>query len=70
MNTFVDFFLKIRNSKAFSGIVIAVIVASAIYAGVSSYNISPEYTVYLDLFDYAITSVSYTHLTLPTIYSV
>ena len=52
MNTFVDFFLKIRNSKAFSGIVIAVIVASAIYAGVSSYNISPEYTVYLDLFDY------------------
>ena len=55
MNTFVDFFLKVRNSKAFSGIVIAVIVASAIYAGVSSYDISPEYTVYLDLFDYAIT---------------
>ena len=55
MNSFVDFFLKIRNSKLFSGIVIAVIVASAIYAGVSSYDISPEYTVYLDLFDYAIT---------------
>ena len=55
MNSFVDFFLKIRNSKIFSGIVIAVIVASAIYAGVSSYNIPPEYTVYLDLFDYAIT---------------
>ena len=55
MNTFVDFFLKVRNSKAFSGIVIAVIVASAVYAGVSSYDISPEYTVYLDLFDYAIT---------------
>ena len=31
------------------------IVASAIYAGVSSYDIPPEYTVYLDLFDYAIT---------------
>ena len=55
MNSFVNFFLKIRNSKIFSGIVIAVIVASAIYAGVSSYNIPPEYTVYLDLFDYAIT---------------
>ena len=55
MNAFVDFFLKIRNSKVFNGIVISVIVASAIYAGVSSYDISPEYTVYLDLFDYAIT---------------
>ena len=55
MNSFVAFFLKVRNSNIFSGIVIAVIVASAIYAGVSSYDISPEYTVYLDLFDYAIT---------------
>ncbi|MBC8222562.1 MAG: ion transporter, partial [SAR86 cluster bacterium] len=55
MNSFVAFFLKIRNSNIFSGIVIAVIVASAIYAGVSSYDISPEYTIYLDLFDYAIT---------------
>ena len=55
MNSFVEFFLKIRNSNVFSGIVIAVIVASAIYAGVSSYDISPEYNVYLDLFDYAIT---------------
>lgn len=55
MNSFVTFFLKIRNSNIFSGIVIAVIVASAIYAGVSSYDISPEYTFYLDLFNYAIT---------------
>jgi len=55
MNSFVDFFLSIRNSKVFSGIVIAVIVASAVYAGVSSYDISPQYNVYLDLFDYAIT---------------
>ena len=55
MNSLVEFFLKIRNSKIFSGIVISVIVASAIYAGVSSYDISPEYSVYLDLFDYAIT---------------
>ena len=55
MNSFVEFFLKIRNSNVFSSIVIAVIVASAIYAGVSSYDISPEYNVYLDLFDYAIT---------------
>ena len=55
MNSFVEFFLSIRNSKVFSGIVIAVIVASAVYAGVSSYDISPKYNVYLDLFDYAIT---------------
>jgi len=55
MSSLVEFFLKIRNSKIFSSIVIAVIVASAIYAGVSSYDISPEYSVYLDLFDYAIT---------------
>ena len=55
MNNFVIFFLTIRNSKVFNGIVIAVIVASAIYAGVSSYDISPQYNVYLDLFDYAIT---------------
>ena len=45
MNSFVEFFLKIRNSNVFSSIVIAVIVASAIYAGVSSYDISPEYNV-------------------------
>ena len=55
MNNFVNFFLAIRNSKVFSGIVISVIVASAIFAGVSSYDISPQYNVYLDLFDYAIT---------------
>ncbi len=55
MNSFVEFFLSIRNSRFFSGIVIAVIVASAVYAGVSSYDISPKYSAYLDLFDYAIT---------------
>ena len=55
MNNFIEFFLSIRNSKVFTGIVIAVIVASALYAGVSSYDISPEYTVYLDLFNYGIT---------------
>jgi len=55
MSSLVEFFLKIRNSNIFSGIVIAVIVASAIYAGVSSYDIPPEYTFYLDLFNYAIT---------------
>ena len=55
MDNFIKFFLTVRNSKAFGSIVIAVIIASAIYAGVSSYNIPPEYTLYLDLFDYAIT---------------
>ena len=55
MNRFVEFFLNIRNSSIFSGIVIAVIVASAIYAGISSYDLSPQYDIYLDVFDYAIT---------------
>ncbi|SVA04143.1 uncharacterized protein METZ01_LOCUS56997 [marine metagenome] len=55
MNSFVDFFLRIRNSKVFNGIVIAVIVASAIYAGVSSYDIPPQYIAYLYFFDNAIT---------------
>ena len=55
MNAFVEFFLSIRNSKIFSTIVIAVILASAVYAGISSYNIPPAYNVYLDLFEYAIT---------------
>ncbi len=55
MNNFINFFLTIRNSKVFNGIVISVIVASAIFAGVSSYDISPQYNAYLDLFDYAIT---------------
>lgn len=55
MNTFVEFFLHIRNSSIFSGIVIAVIVASAIYAGISSYDLAPQYDIYLDVFDYAIT---------------
>ena len=55
MVNFVNFFLKIRNSKLFNGIVLTVILASAVYAGVSSYDLSPEYTIYLELFDYAIT---------------
>ena len=55
MRQFIEFFLRIRDSKFFTGVVIAVIVASAIYAGVSSYNIPNQYTVLLDYFDYAIT---------------
>ena len=31
MNSFISFFLKIRNSKFFNGLVIAVIIASALY---------------------------------------
>ena len=55
MNRFLEFFLHIRNSSIFSGIVIAVIVASAIYAGISSYDLDPQYDIYLEVFDYAIT---------------
>ena len=55
MNRFVSFFLRIRNSKLFSGIVISVILASAVYAGVTSYDIPPQYTFYIDIFNYGIT---------------
>ena len=55
MNSFIRFFLKIRNSKFFNGLVIAVIIASALYAGISSYDLPAEYIYYLLIFDYAIT---------------
>jgi hypothetical protein len=55
MRQFIDFFLSIRDSRAFTGLVITVIVASAIYAGASSYDIPNQYTTILDYFDYAIT---------------
>ena len=55
MNSFISFFLKIRNSKFFNGLVIAVIIASALYAGISSYDLPTEYIYYLLIFDYAIT---------------
>ena len=55
MNGFVDFFLKIRNSKFFNSLVISVILASALYAGVSSYDIPSNYIYLLEVFDYAIT---------------
>ena len=55
MNSFISFFLKIRNSKFFNGLVIAVIIASALYAGISSYDLPAEYIYYLLIFDYGIT---------------
>mgnify|MGYP005712135617 FL=1 len=55
MNGFVDFFLKIRNSKFFNTLVISVILASALYAGVSSYDIPSDYIYLLEFFDYGIT---------------
>ena len=55
MNSFISFFLTIRNSKFFNGLVIAVIIASALYAGISSYDLPAEYIYYLLIFDYAIT---------------
>ena len=50
-------FLKIRNSKFFNTLVISVIIASALYAGVSSYNenIPADYAFLLQVFDYSIT---------------
>ena len=54
-NSFIDFFLKIRNSSFFNTLVISVILASALYAGVSSYDIPSNYVYLLEFFDYAIT---------------
>ena len=53
--SFVDFFLKIRNSKAFNTIVISVILASAFYAGVTTYDLPDTYEAALSFFDYSIT---------------
>ena len=55
MNQIVQFFLKIRNSSFFNGIVIFVIIGSAIYAGVSSYDLSDDYVGVLNFLDTAIT---------------
>ena len=52
---FVDQFLKIRNSKFFNTLVISVIIASALYAGVASYDIPSQYVYLLGIFDYTIT---------------
>ena len=54
-NSFIDFFLKIRNSNFFNTLVISVIIASALYAGVSSYDIPLQYIYLLEFFDSAIT---------------
>ena len=53
----VNAFLKTRNSKYFNTLVISVIIASALYAGVSSYNeiIPADYVFLLQVFDYSIT---------------
>jgi len=55
LNSFVDFFLKIRNSNIFNAIVIAVILASAFYAGVTTYDLPDDYEATLNFLDYAIT---------------
>ena len=52
---FVNQFLRIRNSKFFNALVISVIIASALYAGVASYDIPPQYLYLLEIFDYTIT---------------
>ena len=48
-------FLIIRNSKVFKALVISVIFASALYAGVTSYDIPSQYSRLLTAFDYGIT---------------
>ena len=55
MNNAVKVFLNIRNSKFFNTLVIFIIIASAVYAGVSSYNLPQNYSNLLNTFDYVIT---------------
>ena len=54
-NRFVNQFLLVRNSRFFNTLVISVIIASALYAGVASYDIPPRYIYLLEFFDYGIT---------------
>ena len=55
MSNFLDVFIKVRNSKVFNAIVVTVILASAIYAGVSTYDLPNNYELVLDILDYSIT---------------
>ena len=55
MYNFVDFFLKIRESRIFTTIVVTVILASALYAGATTYDVPSQYIGILNLFDYGIT---------------
>tara|TARA_X000000368_G_scaffold234216_1_gene185010 strand:+ start:346 stop:1050 length:705 start_codon:yes stop_codon:yes gene_type:complete len=55
MYNFVDFFLKIRDSRIFTTIVVTVILASALYAGATTYDVPSQYIGILNLFDYGIT---------------
>ena len=55
MYNFVDFFLKIRDSRIFTTIVVTVILASALYAGATTYDVPSQYIELLNLFDYGIT---------------
>ena len=55
MQNLINYFLNVRNSNFFNTLVIFVIIASAVYAGVSSYNIPSEYVFILEIADYSIT---------------
>ena len=55
MYNFVDFFLKIRDSRIFTTIVVTVILTSALYVGATTYDVPSQYIGILNLFDYGIT---------------
>jgi voltage-gated sodium channel len=55
LNNFLDTFITIRNSRVFNVIVVTVILASAVYAGMSTYDLPSEYESVLDILDYSIT---------------
>ena len=55
MYNFINIFLKIRDSKIFTAVVVTIILASALYAGAATYDIPPQYIGILNVFDYGIT---------------
>lgn len=55
VNQFKNFFISLRAHRIFNIMVVSVIIASAIYAGASTYDLPDSYVAAFQFFDYAIT---------------
>ena len=55
VNQFKNFFISLREHRIFNIMVVSVIIASAIYAGASTYDLPDSYVAAFQFFDYAIT---------------
>ena len=62
----IDFFSKLKDNRIFQFSVVVIIILNAILIGATTYQLDPIFLNTIHLLDYAITAVSYTHLTLPT----